>query len=204
MIMVDSDYDDQTMLVMRLLTWQKYVQFSGICTLIISRKAERYLHVIFAQEEEYVALITGQHWSSGPWGNTSQHLPALVRWKISICWSSLTGWIVVFRVLDAGFWKAPEPDYNESHTAPSLYRGTSEWADPGRTQRNAAVQTRPAGGLWPFTDSHAGSSRAVGAYLHMCVCVCLKYRSLSQWFCCLSMHVKMYASVFLHHIITNV
>lgn len=38
----------------------------------------------------------------------------------------------------------------------------------------------------------------------ICVCVCLKYRSLSQWFCCLSMHVKMYASVFLHHIITNV
>lgn len=31
-----------------------------------SQKAEKYLHVIFAQEEEYVALITGQLWSSGP------------------------------------------------------------------------------------------------------------------------------------------
>lgn len=157
------------------------MQFSGIFTLLTSWTAERYLQVIFAQEEKCGALITGQHWSSGPWGNTSQHLPALVRWKISICWSSWPGWIVVFRVLDVGFWKAPDLVHNGSYTVPSLSYGTLEWSDPDRTQRNAAVQARPAGGLWPFTDSHAGSSRPVGAYLHVCVCmyvrvfVCFRY-----------------------------
>lgn len=41
-------------------------------------------------KRKYAALITGQCCSLWPWGNTSQHLPALVRWKISICWR---GWL---------------------------------------------------------------------------------------------------------------
>lgn len=138
---------------------------------------QKYRLVMF--EKKYVALITGQHWSLRPWGNTSQHLPALVRSKISICQSIWPGWIVVFRVLDLVFWKATESVYNESHTAQALCSGTLEWSDPGETPRNTAVTAKVS---WEAvtiycTDRLSGLSMPVGANLHAlgCVYVCVCY-----------------------------
>lgn len=140
--------------------------------------AELYLQVIFAQEEKYGALITGQHWCSGPWGNTSHHLPALARWKISICWSNWPGWIVVFRVLDVGSWKAPEPVYNESHTPPSLLwhlgvirprQDAEERSCTGKTSRGALTIYRQP--CWIQRDSG-------GLFACVCVYVCVLHIGL--------------------------
>lgn len=50
----------------------------------------------------------------------------------------------------------------------------------------------------------AGQQGLICMRMYMSVCLCVTYRSVSQWFCCLPMHAQMYASVFRHCIITNV
>lgn len=149
-------------------------QPSRIFTSVTSWTAARYLRVIFAQEEKYAALITAR--GSEPWGNTSQHLPGLPRWKISTCWGSWLRWIVVFRVLDMGvLGRPPELAYNENHTGTvSLLRHL--WVSRPRRdakERSCTPNARGVvvvGGAWPFTNISADSNRAVGTDLRVCVC----------------------------------
>lgn len=187
----DDDCDGQCWSNGSCYNRNNHIQPLGIFGPATSWTAARYLHVIFAQEEKYAALITAQ--SSKPWGNTSQHLAALARWKISTCWGSWLRWIVVFRVLDTGgSGRPPEPAYNENHTgAVSLPQHL--WVSrPRRDAKERSCTPNASGvvvgvgeGPWPFTNISAESNRAVGTDLHVCVCV-FQYRS--WWFFFLFVH----------------
>lgn len=69
MMITDNDYDSLNDVCREVADITKIitrVDNAEIFTLLTSWTAERYLQVIFAQEEKYGALITGQCWSSGP------------------------------------------------------------------------------------------------------------------------------------------
>lgn len=92
-MIIDNDFDSLNNFSCEVSDIIKIITYNTVLRNVYSahQMADRYLLVIFAQEKEYGALITRQHWSLKPYGNTSQHLPALVRWKISICWSNWLG-----------------------------------------------------------------------------------------------------------------
>lgn len=175
----DVDRDGQCWSNASCYKRNNHIQPLGIFTPVTSWTVARYRCIIFAQEEKYAALITA-------WGNTSQHLPALARWKISTCWGSWLRWIVVFRVLDTGgSGRPPEPAYNENHTG-AVSLPLHLWVSrPRRDAKERSCMVSASGvvvvgeGPWPFTNISAESNS--GDWF-ACVCVCFLFFSVRLCF----------------------